>query len=272
MEVELLGGSADYRKAERLTIRWSNPANRIPRLTGIRVDDIQAPSAPAGSGGGPATGPGRLGRRFGSGRCLDPELIWEERTVNQFQNKFLVKVFRSMYRPTSQFPIASPDDMETFMSAARENKMFRSAHGRDISRSECRAVRHHPRQHISVIDDSSALRRAASIQAKASKHWTASRGTVDERTFHPWTATMILHGKNDRPTSYTIFSDCRSASYISVSRPVREKLGLDRTCSRRCRLALLGQSSRWTGLGAPNNLNTQIGLILMIALSAKNAF
>ena len=36
-------------------------------------------------------------------------------------------------------------------------------------------------------------------------------------------------------------------------------------------LALLGTAAALLALGAPNNLYTQIGLILLIALSAKNA-
>ena len=81
----------------------------------------------------------------------------------------------------------------------------------------------------------------------------------------------VLPGEHRRQSAPVSCSRWRSCWSISAS-PASTKAGSRRSASSsRCRLSLIGPAIALGSVGAANNLYTQIGLMLLIALSAKNA-
>jgi len=261
MQLELLGGSFDYQKLDTFTKQLVKEAAADPRLAHVQtsfspgaphvsvtVDRARAETLRVSVGDVFSTLSSYLGSTY----------------INEF-NKF-GQVYQVYAQADSQFRL-QPDDLLNLYVKSQDNQMVpigAVAHlGSEVGPSLVTLYNLYP---SSTIVGAPAPG-VSSGQALAAMEEIASR-VLPKDVGYEWT-TMAYQEKLTGNQLYYLFGLsvllvflCLAGQYESWILPLAVLSAVP--------LALLGPVVALTSLGAANNLYTQIGLILMIALSAKN--
>ncbi len=261
MELELLGGSFDYQRLSDLTNKMVDQAGRDPQLqhvlttfspnapqVSVTVDRDRAQTLRVSVGDVFSTLSSYLGATY----------------VNQF-NKF-GQVFQVYAQADSQFRLR-PDDLLNLYVRSQDNQMVpigAVAHlGSEVAPSVITLYNLYP---ASTIIGAPA-RGVSSGQGLEALEGIA-KATLPSDVSYQWTA-MSYQEKLTGNQLYYLFGLSVLLVYLCLAGQY-ESWVLPLAVLSAVPLALLGPVVALTSLGVANNLYTQIGLILMIALSAKN--
>ena len=261
MQLELLGGSSDYQKLDSVSRQLVKEAAGDPQLqrvlttfspgaphVSVTVDRARAETLRVSVGDVFSTLSSYLGSTY----------------VNQF-NKF-GQVFQVYTQAESQFRL-QPDDLLSLYVRSQDNQMVpigAVAHlGSEVGPSLVTLYNLYP----SATVVGGPARGVSSGQALSAMESIANR-TLPGDVGYQWTA-LSYQEKLTGSQLYYLFGLsvllvylCLAGQYGSWILPLAVLSAVP--------LALLGPVIALTSLGVANNLYTQIGLILMIALSAKN--
>src|SRR5215472_13066268 len=261
MQLELLGGSSDYQKLDSVSRQLVKEAAGDPQLqrvlttfspgaphVSVTVDRARAETLRVSVGDVFSTLSSYLGSTY----------------VNQF-NKF-GQVFQVYTQAESQFRL-QPDDLLSLYVRSQDNQMVpigAVAHlGSEVGPSLVTLYNLYP----SATVVGGPARGVSSGQALSAMESIANR-TLPGDVGYQWTA-LSYQEKLTGSQLYYLFGLsvllvylCLAGQYGSWILPLAVLSAVP--------LALLGPVVALTSLGVPNNLYTQIGLILMIALSTKN--
>jgi HAE1 family hydrophobic/amphiphilic exporter-1 len=261
MEVELLGGSFDYRKLSEVTDKFVKQASSDPQLqhmlttfsTGapqvtVTVDRDRIQTLRVSVGDVFSTLSSYLGSTY----------------VNQF-NKF-GQVFQVYVQADSQFRL-KPDDLLNLYVRSQDLQMVpigAVAHlGSEVAPSLITLYNLYP---------SSTIIGAPAQGVSSGQALTAMEGiakaTIPGDVSYQWTA-MSYQEKLTGNQLYYLFGLSVLLVYLCLAGQYESWI-LPLAVLSAVPLALVGPVIALTSLGVANNLYTQIGLILMIALSAKN--
>ena len=164
---------------------------------------------------------------------------------------------------------ASVDDIENLKVRAGNGTMTPIGTVIDIKRGPGSAA-DQPLQSLSIGDGRRQRRRPASVRARRSTSWTRSA----RRRCRPERATNGPRCPTRRRRSaaqiYFVFGLAMLLVYFVLAGQYESWI-LPLSVILCVPLALIGTVGALTGLGVANNLYTQIGLILLIALGSKNA-
>jgi HAE1 family hydrophobic/amphiphilic exporter-1 len=261
MQLELLGGSSNYQKLDNVSKQLVKEAAGDPQLqhvlttfspgaphVSVTVDRARAETLRVSVGDVFSTLSSYLGSTY----------------VNQF-NKF-GQVFQVYTQAESQFRL-QPDDLLSLYVRSQDNQMIpigAVAHlGSEVGPSLVTLYNLYP----SATVVGAPARGVSSGQALSTMENIANK-TLPGDVGYQWTA-LSYQEKLTGSQLYYLFGLsvllvylCLAAQYESWILPLAVLSAVP--------LALLGPVIALTSLGVANNLYTQIGLILMIALSAKN--
>jgi HAE1 family hydrophobic/amphiphilic exporter-1 len=261
MQLQMLGGSFNYQKLYEVTQQVVKRAEADPQLqhvlttfspgaphVSVAVDRDRAQTLRVSVGDVFATLSSYLGSTY----------------VNQF-NKF-GQVFQVYVQAESQFRLR-PDDLLNLYVRSSDNQMVpigAVAHlGEEVGPSLITLYNLYP----SATVIGAPARGVSSGQALTAME-NIAKNTLPSDVGYQWTA-MSYQEKLTGNQLYYLFGLsvllvylCLAGQYESWILPLAVLAAVP--------LALLGPVVALTGLGVANNLYTQIGLILMIALSAKN--
>jgi HAE1 family hydrophobic/amphiphilic exporter-1 len=261
MEVELLGGSFDYRKLSEVTDKFVKQASSDPQLqhmlttfspgapqVTVTVDRDRIQTLRVSVGDVFSTLSSYLGSTY----------------VNQF-NKF-GQVFQVYVQADSQFRLR-PDDLLNLYVRSQDLQMVpigAVAHlGSEVAPSLITLYNLYP---------SSTIIAAPAQGVSSGQALTAMEGiakaTLPGDVSYQWTA-MSYQEKLTGNQLYYLFGLSVLLVYLCLAGQYESWI-LPLAVLSAVPLALLGPVVALTSLGVANNLYTQIGLILMIALSAKN--
>jgi HAE1 family hydrophobic/amphiphilic exporter-1 len=261
MQLELLGGSFNYQKLSEVTQQLVKAAAADPQLqhvlttfspggphVSVTVDRARAQTLRVSVGDVFSALSAYLGSTF----------------VNQF-NKF-GQVFQVYVQAESQFRL-QPDDLLNLYVQSSDNQMVpigAVAHlGEEVGPSLVTLYNLYP---SSTIVGGPA-RGVSSGQALTVMEDIAKR-TLPSDVGYEWT-TMSFQEKLSGNQLYYLFGLSLLLVYLCLAGQYESWI-LPLAVLSAVPLALLGPVIALTSLGVANNLYTQIGLILMIALSAKN--
>jgi HAE1 family hydrophobic/amphiphilic exporter-1 len=261
MQVELLGGSYDFQRLSDLTNKIVKQAGSDPRLqhvlttfspvapqVSVTVDRDRAQTLRVSVGDVFSTLTSYLGSTY----------------VNQF-NKF-GQVFQVYVQADSQFRL-QPDDLLNLYVRSQDNQMVpigALAHlGSEVAPSVITLYNLYP---SSTIIGAPA-RGVSSGQGLDAMEGIA-KATLPGDVAYEWTA-MSYQEKLTGNQLYYLFGLSVLLVYLCLAGQYESWI-LPLAVLSAVPLALLGPVVALTSLGVANNLYTQIGLILMIALSAKN--
>jgi len=261
MEVELLGGSFDYQRLSELTNKMVDQANKDPQLQHVLT--TFSPNAPQVSVTLDRDRTQTL--RVSAGQVFSTLSSYLGATyVNQF-NKF-GQVFQVYVQADSQFRLR-PDDLLNLYVRSQDNQMVpigAVAHlGSEVAPSVITLYNLYP---ASTIIGAPA-RGVSSGQGLEALEGIA-KTTLPSGVSYQWTA-MSYQEKLTGNQLYYLFGLSVLLVYLCLAGQY-ESWVLPLAVLSAVPLALLGPVVALTSLGVANNLYTQIGLILMIALSAKN--
>jgi HAE1 family hydrophobic/amphiphilic exporter-1 len=261
MQLELLGGSFDYAKLNDVTGQFVRTAQADPQLqhvlttfspgaphVAVSVDRDRAQSLQVSVGDVFSALSSYLGSTF----------------VNQF-NKFGLSL-QVYTQADSQYRL-SPDQLLSFYVRSRDNQMVPVAAVASVSSEIGPSL-----VTLYNLYPSSTVIGAPAAGASSGQALTAmddvAKKSLPSDVGYQWTA-MSYQEKLSGNQLYYLFGLsvllvylCLAGQYGSWILPLAVLSAVP--------LALLGPVVALTGLGVANNLYTQIGLILMIALSTKN--
>jgi HAE1 family hydrophobic/amphiphilic exporter-1 len=261
MQVELLGGSFDFQRLSELTDKIVKQSDSDPRLqhlltpfspgapqVSVTVDRDRAQTLRVSVGDVFSTLTSYLGSTY----------------VNQF-NKF-GQVFQVYVQADSQFRL-QPDDLLNLYVRSQDNQMVplgALAHlGSEVAPSLITLYNLYP---SSTIIGAPA-RGVSSGQALEAMEGIA-KTVLPSDVSYQWTA-MSYQEKLTGNQLYYLFGLSVLLVYLCLAGQYESWI-LPLAVLSAVPLALLGPVIALSSLGVANNLYTQIGLILMIALSAKN--
>ncbi len=261
MQLELLGGSFDYQKLNIFTQQLVRKAEADPQLqhvlttfspggphVSVTVDRDRAETLRVSVGDVFSVLSSYLGSTY----------------VNQF-NKF-GQVFQVYVQADSQFRL-QPDDLLNLYVRSSDNQMVpigAVAHlGSEVGPSLITLYNLYP----SATIIGGPARGVSSGQALATMEDIAKK-TLPGEVGYQWT-TMSYQEKLTGNQLYYLFGLSVLLVYLCLAGQYESWI-LPLAVLSAVPLALLGPVIALTSLGVANNLYTQIGLILMIALSAKN--
>ncbi|MBV8131331.1 MAG: efflux RND transporter permease subunit, partial [Alphaproteobacteria bacterium] len=261
MQLELLGGSFDYQKLQEVTQQLVKAAAADPRLehvqttfspgaphVSVTVDRARAETLRVSVGDVFSTLSSYLGSTY----------------INEF-NKF-GQVFQVYAQADSQFRL-QPDDLLNLYVKSQDKQMVpigAVAHlGSEVGPSLVTLYNLYPSSTI-VGGPAPGV---SSGQALAAMEEIASK-VLPKDVGYEWT-TMAYQEKLTGNQLYYLFGLSVLLVYLCLAGQYESWI-LPLAVLSAVPLALLGPVVALTSLGAANNLYTQIGLILMIALSAKN--
>ena len=261
MQLEMLGGSLDYQKLNDVTQQVVKEAEANPQLShvlttfspgaphvSVTVDRARAQTLRVSVGDVFSALSSYLGSTF----------------VNQF-NKF-GQVFQVYVQADSQFRL-QPDDLLNLYVKSQDNQMVpigAVAHlGEEVGPSLITLYNLYP----SATIVAAPARGVSSGQALTAMEDIAKR-TLPSDVGYQWTA-MSYQEKLTGNQLYYLFGLSVLLVYLCLAGQYESWI-LPLAVLSAVPLALLGPVIALTSLGVANNLYTQIGLILMIALSAKN--
>jgi HAE1 family hydrophobic/amphiphilic exporter-1 len=261
MQLELLGGSFDYQKLNIFTQQLVKKAEADPQLqhvlttfspggphVSVTVDRDRAETLRVSVGDVFSVLSSYLGSTY----------------VNQF-NKF-GQVFQVYVQADSQFRL-QPDDLLNLYVRSSDNQMVpigAVAHlGSEVGPSLITLYNLYP----SATIIGGPARGVSSGQALATMEDVAKK-TLPGEVGYQWT-TMSYQEKLTGNQLYYLFGLSVLLVYLCLAGQYESWI-LPLAVLSAVPLALLGPVIALTSLGVANNLYTQIGLILMIALSAKN--
>ncbi len=261
MQLELLGGSFDYAKLNAVTQQLLQRAAANPELQ--RVLTTFSPGAPQVSVTVDRARAETL--RVSVGDVFSALSSYLGSTyVNQF-NKFGLSL-QVYTQAESQFR-QRPDDLLNFYVRSRDNQMVPlgavASLGSEVGPSLVTLYNLYP---SSTIIGAPA-RGISSGQAIAAMEDIA-KDTLPSDVGYQWTA-MSYQEKLTGNQLYYLFGLSVLLVYLCLAGQYESWI-LPLAVLSAVPLALLGPVIALTSLGVANNLYTQIGLILMIALSAKN--
>jgi HAE1 family hydrophobic/amphiphilic exporter-1 len=261
MEVELLGGSFDYQRLSNLTNKIVDQAGKDPQLQHVLT--TFSPNAPQVSVTLDRDRTQTL--RVSAGEVFSTLSSYLGATyVNQF-NKF-GQVFQVYVQADSQFRLR-PDDLLNLYVRSEDNQMVpigAVAHlGSDVAPSVITLYNLYP---ASTIIGAPA-RGVSSGQGLEALEGIAKANLLSDVSYQ-WTA-MSYQEKLTGNQLYYLFGLSVVLVYLCLAGQYESWI-LPLAVLSAVPLALLGPVVALTSLGVANNLYTQIGLILMIALSAKN--
>jgi HAE1 family hydrophobic/amphiphilic exporter-1 len=261
MQLELLGGSYNYQKLDEVTQQLVKQATANPQLqhvlttfspggphVSVTVDRARAQTLRVSVGDVFSALSSYLGSTF----------------VNQF-NKF-GQVFQVYVQAESQFRL-QPDDLLNLYVRSSDNQMVpigAVAHlGEEVGPSLITLYNLYP----SATIIGAPARGVSSGQSLTAMEDIAKR-TLPSDVGYQWTA-MSFQEKLTGNQLYYLFGLSVLLVYLCLAGQYESWI-LPLAVLSAVPLALLGPVIALTSLGVANNLYTQIGLILMIALSAKN--
>ncbi|HXT82342.1 MAG TPA: efflux RND transporter permease subunit [Acetobacteraceae bacterium] len=261
MQLELLGGSFDYAKLDAATKQLIKAAADDPQLqhvlttfspgsphVSVTVDRARAETLRVSVGDVFSTLSSYLGSTY----------------INQF-NKF-GQVFQVYTQAESQYRL-QPDDLLNLYVRSRDGQMVpisAVAHlGSKVGPSLVTLYNRYP----SATVIGSPARGVSSGQALAAMEGIAKK-VLPSDVGYQWT-TMSYQEKLSGSQLYYLFGLSVLLVYLCLAGQYESWI-LPLAVLSAVPLALLGPVVALTSLGVANNLYTQIGLILMIALSAKN--
>ncbi|MBV8091367.1 MAG: efflux RND transporter permease subunit, partial [Alphaproteobacteria bacterium] len=261
MQLEMLGGSFNYQKLNEVTQQLVKTAGSNPQLehvvttfgpgaphVSVTVDRARAQTLRVSVGDVFSVLSSYLGSTY----------------VNQF-NKF-GQVFQVYVQAESQFRL-QPDDLLNLYVKSQDNQMVpigAVAHlGEEVGPSLVTLYNLYP----SATVIGGPARGISSGQALATMEDLA-KTTLPSDVGYQWTA-MSYQEKLTGNQLYYLFGLSVLLVYLCLAGQYESWI-LPLAVLSAVPLALLGPVVALTSLGVANNLYTQIGLILMIALSAKN--
>ena len=261
MEVELLGGSFDYQRLSDLTNKMVDQAGRDPQLQHVLT--TFSPSAPQVSVTVDRDRAQIL--RVSVGEVFSTLSSYLGATyVNQF-NKF-GQVFQVYVQADSQFRLR-PDDLLNLYVRSQDNQMVpigAVAHlGSDVAPSVITLYNLYPSSTI-IGAPAPGVSSGQGLEAFEG----IAKANLPSDVSYQWTA-MSYQEKLTGNQLYYLFGLSVLLVYLCLAGQY-ESWVLPLAVLSAVPLALLGPVVALTSLGVANNLYTQIGLILMIALSAKN--
>ena len=261
MQVELLGGSFDFQRLSEVTDKIVKQADSDPQLQHVLT--TFSPGAPQVS---VTVDRDRIQTlRVSVGDVFSTLSSYLGSTyVNQF-NKF-GQVFQVYAQADSQFRL-QPDDLLNLYVRSQDNQMVplgAVAHlGSEVAPSLITLYNLYP---------SSTIIGAPARGVSSGQGLTALEGiakaTLPSDVSYEWTA-MAYQEKLTGNQLYYLFGLSVLLVYLCLAGQYESWI-LPLAVLSAVPLALLGPVIALTSLGVANNLYTQIGLILMIALSAKN--
>jgi hydrophobic/amphiphilic exporter-1 (mainly G- bacteria), HAE1 family len=261
MEIELLGGSFDYQKLSDLSNKIVDRADKDPQLQHVLT--TFSPSAPQVS---VTVDRDRIQTlRVSVGDVFSTLSSYLGSTyVNQF-NKY-GQVFQVYAQADSQFRL-QPDDLFNLYVRSQDNQMVpigAVAHlGSEVAPSVITLYNLYPS--ATIIG---APARGVSSGQGLDALENIAKSTLPGDVSYEWTAMSYQEKLTGNQLYYLLGLSvllvflCLAGQYESWILPLAVLSAVP--------LALLGPVVALTSLGVANNLYTQIGLILMIALSAKN--
>jgi hydrophobic/amphiphilic exporter-1 (mainly G- bacteria), HAE1 family len=261
MQLELLGGSFDYQKLDEVTQQFVKAAAAQPELQHVLT--TFSPGAPHVSVTVDRDRAETL--RVSVGEVFSVLSSYLGSTyVNQF-NKF-GQVFQVYAQAESQFRV-QPDDLLNLYVRSSDNQMVpigAVAHlGSEVGPSLVTLYNLYP----SATIIGAPARGASSGEGLAIMEDIAKK-TLPSDVGYQWTAMSYQEELTGNQLYYLFGLSvllvylCLAGQYESWILPLAVLSAVP--------LALLGPVTALTSLGVANNLYTQIGLILMIALSTKN--
>jgi HAE1 family hydrophobic/amphiphilic exporter-1 len=261
MQLELLGGSFDYRKLDEAAQALVKKAATDPQLQHVLT--TLSPGAPHVSVTVDRDRAQTL--RVSVGDVFSVLSSYLGSTyVNQF-NKF-GQVFQVYVQAESQFRL-QPDDLLNLYVRSQDNQMVpigAVAHlGEEVGPSLITFYNLYPSATI-IGGPAPGASSGQSLTAMENIAKTTLPGDVG----YEWT-TMSYQEKLTGNQLYYLFGLSVLLVYLCLAGQYESWI-LPLAVLSAVPLALLGPVIALTGLGVANNLYTQIGLILMIALSAKN--
>jgi hydrophobic/amphiphilic exporter-1 (mainly G- bacteria), HAE1 family len=261
MEVELRGGSFDFQRLSDLTNKMVDQAGRDPQLQHVLT--TFSPSAPQVSVTVDRDRTQTL--RVSAGDVFSTLSSYLGATyVNQF-NKF-GQVFQVYVQADSQFRL-QPDDLLNLYVRSQDNQMVpigAVAHlGSEVAPSVITLYDLYP---ASTIIGAPARGVSSGQGLEALEN--IAKATLPGDVSYQWTA-MAYQEKLTGNQLYYLFGLSVLLVYLCLAGQYESWI-LPLAVLSAVPLALLGPVVTLTSLGVANNLYTQIGLILMIALSAKN--
>ncbi|MFL5265957.1 MAG: efflux RND transporter permease subunit [Stellaceae bacterium] len=261
MEIELLGGSFDYQKLSDLANKIVDRADKDPQLQHVLT--TFSPSAPQVS---VTVDRDRIQTlRVSVGDVFSTLSSYLGSTyVNQF-NKF-GQVFQVYAQADSQFRL-QPDDLLNLYVRSQDNQMVpigAVAHlGSEVAPSVITLYNLYPA--ATIIG---APARGVSSGQGLDALENIAKAILPSDVSYQWTA-MSYQEKLTGNQLYYLFGLSVLLVYLCLAGQYESWI-LPLAVLSAVPLALLGPVVALTSLGVANNLYTQIGLILMIALSAKN--
>src|SRR5215471_18570338 len=261
MQVELLGGSFDYRNLHEVTDKLVKRADSDPQLQHVLT--TFSPNAPQVT---VTVDRDRIQTlRVSVGDVFSTLSSYLGSTyVNQF-NKF-GQVFQVYAQAESQFRL-HPDDLLNLYVRSQDNQMVpigAVAHlGEEVGPSLVTLYN----LYVSATVIGAPARGVSSGQALTAMEGIAKADLPSDVTYQ-WTA-MSYQEKLTGNQLYYLFGLSVLLVYLCLAGQYESWI-LPLAVLSAVPLALLGPVVALTSLGVANNLYTQIGLILMIALSAKN--
>ena len=261
MQLELLGGSFDYAKLNEVTRQLLQKAAADPQLQ--RVLTTFSPGAPHVTVTVDRARSQTL--RVSVGDVFSALSSYLGSTfVNQF-NKFGLSL--QVYTQAESKFRQRPDDLLNFYVRSQRQPDGAARRGRQ-SGVRGRAVAHHPLQSLSVGDDHRRPGARHQFRPGYDRHGRHREKYVAGRCRLSVDGDVVS-GKADREPALLPVRTVGAAGLSLPCRPVR-KLDLAACGALGGAAGVAGPVVALTSLGVANNLYTQIGLILMIALSAKN--
>jgi HAE1 family hydrophobic/amphiphilic exporter-1 len=261
MQLELLGGSFDYQKLSEATQQVLKAAQADPQLQ--RVLTPFSPGAPHVSVTVDRARSETLRVSVGDVFAVLSSYLGST-YVNQF-NKF-GQSLQVYVQADSQYRL-NPDDLMNFYVRSEDHQMVPlgavATLGSEVGPSLVTLYNLYP----SATIIGAPARTASSGQAIAAMEEIAKK-TLPDDIGYQWTA-MSYQEELTGNQLYYLFGLSVLLVYLCLAGQY-ESWFLPLAVLSAVPLALLGPVVALTSIGLPNNLYTQIGLILMIALSAKN--
>ncbi len=261
MAVELLGGSTDFRKLGDLTDRMVNEASKDPALghvfTPFRTDAPQVTITVDRSRA--------QALRVSVGDVFSTLTDYVGSTyVNQF-NKFGLSL--QVYVQADSKYRLHPDDLLKLYVRSQDGNMVPLGAVAHLGRAVRPALVTYYNRYPAATIVGRPARGFSSGQAMAAMEGIAKRVLPSDASFE-WTA-MSYQEKITGNQLYYVFGLSLLLVYLVLAGQYESWI-LPLAVLSAVPLALLGPVVTLTGLGVANNLYVQIGLMLLIALSAKN--
>ena len=261
MQLQLLGGSFDYARLGQTTDAMIKAAKPLPEIE--RIQTTFAPSAPH-----VALTVDRLqaeSMRVSVGDVFDVLTSYVGSTyINQF-NKYGLSL--QVYAQADSKYRLQPSDLLNLYVRSSNGNMVQLATLARLAPTTAPALISLYNLYPSATLIGSPARNFSSGQVMSLMESTASK-VLPKDVGYEWTA-MSYQEKITGNLLYYGFALSVALVYLVLAGQYESWI-LPLAVLSAVPLALLGPATTLTGLGVPNNLYVQIGLMLLIALSAKN--